>query len=173
MLSIGLLFVGLAGVVLINAALPSVKISNAIRADDAKEILNSLDWHNFIAVPWYKVIFGHGFGAAILGRQAIEITYANLFYKQGLMAILFWLFSPVYLVWRIRNILDERFRSVAIPFLMSTALVYLVSLFNPFLSNPIGMSVVMISMVAVRVISEADRMEAMVVPNNGEQVMFP
>ena len=149
-LSFGLLLVGIFGAILINATLPSVKVSNTIRLNDMNAILNSMGDHTFLTGAWYEVLFGHGFGASILGRQAIEFTYANLFYKQGLIAILFWLFPPIYLLWRMQNISDTRLRSVAMPFLMSTALVYIVSFFNPFLSNPIGMSVVMISMVAVR-----------------------
>ena len=122
-------------------------------------MVNYLTGVDDMAVQWHTVLFGHGFGATILGRQIIELTYANLFCKQGLVAIIFWLFPPAYIILRIRNILDSELRTVAMPYLMSTLLVYVVSFTNPFLTNSIGMSIVMIAMVAVRVISKSNRTE--------------
>ena len=56
---------------------------------------------------------------------------------------------------------DSGLRALAVPYLMSAALVYVVSLTNPFLTNPIGMSVVMIAMVAVRVINRSSSKDLM------------
>ena len=55
-----------------------------------------------------------------------------------------------------RVIRDAFLRSLAIPYFMAAAFVYVVSFTNPFLTNPIGMAVVMIAMVAVRVIGCSD-----------------
>lgn len=64
------------------------------------------------------------------------------------------------------------------PFFMATAFVYLVSITNPFLTNPIGLTVVMLAMVAVNVIRDSamqaqahgDRREAADVPHNARVV---
>ena len=150
-LAAGLLLAGVAGVVLISETLPSAVQSNAIRLNDLNAIA--------IAIPEAKsevnamtLLFGHGFGTGFLGREIIEITYVNVFIKQGLIGIVFWLLPAVYLAWQLRLIRDVALRSLAMPYVMAAALVYVVSLTNPFLTNPIGMAVVLIAIVAVRVV---------------------
>ena len=145
----GFLLVGVVGVLWINVSLPSVTLSNEIRINDLKWIIE-------MSLHWPSVLFGQGFGAPILGREAIEITYANVFFKQGMAGIIFWLLPLFYLVRLMRSIHASELRTVAMPFFMSAAFVYVVSLTNPFLTNPIGMSVVMIAMVAVRVIKQSN-----------------
>lgn len=142
-----LLLVGIMGVTWINETLPSVAHSNTIRINDLKALADTAD-----TVDMREVLFGRGFGASVCGREAIEITYVNVIYKQGMVGIFFWLLPAIYLVWRMRDIRNAERRSLAMPYLMATAFVYMVSLTNPFLTNPIGMSVVLVAMVAVRVI---------------------
>lgn len=142
--------VGVMGyVVWINETLPSAVHSIAIREDD----LNAL-WVTMADTMghWHAVLFGRGFGAEVLGREAIEITYVNVFYKQGIAGIVFWFLPAVYLAWRMRAIRDTALRALAMPYLMSAAFVYVVSFTNPFLTNPIGMTVILVAMVAVRAI---------------------
>jgi len=146
-LATGLLLAGVVGVVLINQTLPSVVQSNAIRLNDLKAISDAIPIADAMTM-----LFGHGFGAQVLGREMIEITYVNVFIKQGLIGIVFWLLPAVYLVWQLCLIRDAALRSLAMPYVMAAALVYVVSLTNPFLTNPIGMAVVLIAMVAVRVV---------------------
>ena len=81
-LAAGLLFVGVIGIMWINVTLPSVSLSNEIR-------INDLEWMKDMSFHWQSVLFGQGLGAPILGREAIEITYANVFYKQGMVGIIF------------------------------------------------------------------------------------
>lgn len=145
-LAAGLLLVGVMGVVWINETLPSATHSNAIRMNDLKSLAATTAGH------WQAMLFGRGFGAAVVGREAIEITYVNVFYKQGIVGIIFWFLPAVYLAWRMRAIRDTALRALAMPYFMAAAFVYVVSLTNPFLTNPIGMSVVLVAMVAVRVI---------------------
>jgi hypothetical protein len=154
MLAAGFLLVGVVGVVWINATLESVKLSNEIR-------INDLKWLMDISLHWQTVLFGQGFGAPILGREAIEIAYVNVFIKQGVIGIIFWLLPPFYLAWLMRSINDSGRRALAMPYFMSAALVYVMSLTNPFLTNPIGMSIVMIAMVAVRVVNQSSSKDLM------------
>lgn len=150
-LAVALLLVGVIGVVLIGQTLPSVVQSNAIRINDLMAILDTVTMSDTVTM-----FFGHGFGAPVLGREAIEITYVNLFVKQGLVGMVFWLLPGVYLIWQTRLIRNAAFRSLVMPYLLSVAFVYLVSLTNPFLTNPIGMAVVLITMVVVRVVRHSD-----------------
>lgn len=140
-LAVVLLLVGVMGVVLINETIPSVAQSNAIRLNDLKTMADAK-----------TMLFGRGFGAGVLGREFIEITYVNVPFKQGLVGIIFWFLPAVYLTWQMHLIRDAALRSLAMPYFMAAAFVYVVSLTNPFLTNPIGMAVVLIAMVAVRVV---------------------
>lgn len=146
-LAVGLLLVGMMGVVLINQTLPSVVQSNAIRLNDLKAIADAKP-----VADAMTMLFGHGLGTRLLGRGIIEITYVNVFIKQGLVGIIFWFLPAVYLTWQMHLIRDAALRSLAMPYFMAAAFVYVVSLTNPFLTNPIGMAVVLIAMVAVRVV---------------------
>ncbi|MBS3934547.1 MAG: hypothetical protein KGZ43_00110 [Sulfuritalea sp.] len=149
----GLLFVGVIGVAIINETLPSVTQSNAIRWNDAKKLAEALP--SAEALPLF---FGGGFGTEVLGREAIEITYVNVFFKQGLVGLLFWFLPAVYLAWQLRLVRDAALRPLAMPYVMAVAFVYAVSLTNPFLTNPIGMAVVLIAMAAVRVVRLSERL---------------
>ena len=63
-----------------------------------------------------------------------------------------------------RAIRDTALRALAMPYFMAAAFVYVVSLTNPFLTNPIGMSVVLVAMVAVRVIGLSSSSKALMEP---------
>ncbi len=153
-----LLIIGVMGVIWINETLPSVAVSNELRMNDMKMIYDHI-FFKFSELDWQTVLSGHGFGATIIGRESIEFTYANVAYKQGISGILFWFFPFLYLTWMMRSTGDPKLRALAMPFFMSAALVYVISFTNPFLTNPIGMSVVMIAMVAVRVIRNSNNAE--------------
>jgi hypothetical protein len=143
----GLLVIGIVGVIGITLVLPTAAISDSVRMADLKLVgETSLEWEALLA--------GYGFGAQVFGRQAIELTYINILYKQGIAGLVFWLVPLAYVAWRVRNIRERDARRLAMPFLMSTAFVYLVSVTNPFLATPIGLTVVMLAMVAVNVIGQ-------------------
>jgi hypothetical protein len=149
-----LLGVGFAGVAWMTWALPSATVSNSIRIDDMRALAEGAP--SVFERDWKALVAGYGFGAAVLGRQAIEFTYVNIVWKQGIAGILFWLLPIVYVAWCMHKIRETIVRQSAAPYLMATAFVYLVSATNPFLTNPIGMAVVMISMVAVAVMRASD-----------------
>ncbi len=161
-LAAGLLFVGVAGAVWINETLPSAALSNAVRMNDLRALLEALVAAAPVAA---ELLFGRGFGGEVIGgRQSIEITYVNMFYKQGLVGLIFWFLPAVYLVWRMRTIPRGPQRDMAMPYFMAAAMVYVVNFTNPFLTNPIGMAVVMIAMVAVRVIGLSSSSKALMEP---------
>lgn len=150
-LAAGLLLVGVMGVVLISQTLPSAAQSNAIRMNDLKAITDAK-----LVLGAMTMLFGHGFGAGVLGREAIEITYVNVLVKQGVVGIIFWFLPAVYLSWQLRLIRDTALRSLAMPYLLAAAFVYVVSFTNPFLTSTFGTAVVLIAMVAVRIVRLSD-----------------
>jgi len=162
-LAIWLISVGILGALLINHTLPSVEQSNAIRLNDLRSIAALVAPAENVVAPAENVVrpspmmvvFGHGFGAQVFGRTMIEITYVNIFVEQGLIGIIFWLLPLAYMAWQVIRIRDSVLRAQALPYLMGTFFVYVVSLTNPFLTNPIGMAVVLIAMVVIRVIRQS------------------
>lgn len=156
-IAVTLLFIGAIGVIWINATLPTVEISNAIRMNDLKALKTSLFAMSPSIWNWQTILCGHGFSGTIFGRKAVENTYIYVLYRQGLPWLLFWLLPFVYLIRLIRTIRDPDHRILALPYFMAATFVYLVSFTNPFLSGAIGISVVMIAMVAVRTIAHSSK----------------
>lgn len=107
LLALGLVLVGVTGVVLINETLPSAAQSNAVRTSDLAA-LPGVTWQ------WWELLLGRGLGADVLGRPAVEITYVNVLFKQGVAGILFWFLPAIYLAWQMRFISGE-LRSLAAP----------------------------------------------------------
>lgn len=161
-----LLGVGLGGVAWMSSALPSATLSNSIRMNDLITLAEGAP--SILERDWRALLAGYGFGATVLGRQAIELTYINIVWKQGIAGILFWLLPIAYVAWCMCKIREKSVRQLAAPYLMATAFVYLVSATNPFLTNPIGMAVVMISMVVVAVIRASD--SALILESTGRLV---
>lgn len=153
-LAAGLLLVGVMGVVWINETLPSVAYSNATRMNDLRILAAREAPEVPEALPerLFGRLVGRGFGAPVAGREAIEITYVNVLLKQGAVGLSFWFLPLAYLTWQMRFIQDAVLQSLALPYFMAAAFVYLASFSNPFLTNPIGMAIVIIAMVAIRVI---------------------
>lgn len=158
-LSLFLLFCGVCGVLFISEILPSVQHSNTIRLKDM------LHFNELFSVN--SALFGNGLGAEILGRNQIEINYINIFYKQGILGLVFWLFPLVY-IYKQSNKLNDKALFLAMPFILSTLFVYIVSMTNPFLTNPIGMTIVLVTMVVTRVLLHSDMNKVPLNINNKE-----
>ena len=136
----------------LNAVSPSAAESNTIRLADLQEIVGMWDVKT--------LLLGQGLGGTIAGREHIEITYVEILYKQGILGLAFWLLPLVYLTWRLRRIVDMDRRARAIPYYLSALFVYFESATNPFLTNPIGMSAVIIAMVSVRALAMSSHGQA-------------
>lgn len=149
-----LLAIGVVGVAGITLVLPSAAVSDSVRAADLKLMGEA-------SLEWKALLAGYGFGAKVFGRGAIELTYVNILYKQGIAGLLFWLVPLAYVAWGVLNIAERGARLMVMPFLMAAAFVYLMSVTNPFLTNPIGLTVVMLAMVAVNVIRDSATREPM------------
>ena len=101
------------------------------------------------------IFIGNGIGSPIGSRQRVEIIFLEIFCKQGIIGLLFWLsllVSNFFLFFK----LDPNKKPEALPFLLSSLFVYLASSTNNFLTGSIGMSIVLICIVVLTVISKKD-----------------
>jgi len=98
----------------------------------------------------FSVLVGHGFGNGITARPVhMEISYLEIIHKQGILGLAFW----VYLFW----LLFKKYRSapqngLRDAFFFSSLFIFLQSLTNQYMNNPIGLSVILLSMVCLDVL---------------------
>jgi hypothetical protein len=118
------------------------------RLGDLKFILERLDLS--------MVLIGRGLGAPIAGRDRIESSYPEMLYKQGLPGLLVWFLLTVY-TFRLYRSVPRETKQFALPFLLSSTFVYVVTATNTFLTGSIGMAVVFISLASLLVLSEEKR----------------
>lgn len=110
--------------------------SDVVRLQDLTYIFDDMNF--------FSVVFGHGFGAEINGRNRIEIAWAEVFYKQGLVGLGFWL----YWVFSLSSYfisLRGWVRKVARPYFASALFIFALSFTNPFMNNSIGLVVLLVA----------------------------
>ena len=108
------------------------------------------------ATPW-SVFFGHGFGHGVEGRlYHMEISYLEMFHKQGIVCIIFWLMFLWNTVMCGLSI-PERYKDLGDFFLTSSLMIYVQSFFNPYVNNPIGMSVTLLAFAVCYRLSHDER----------------
>ena len=119
--------------------------SDINRINNSEYVISSIDATN--------LFIGHGFGALMDGRVKLEIAYIEMLYKQGLIGIIFWLAILISLVFSYMR-LAGNMRDKAEPYMLSVFFVYVQSATNPFLTNPIGMSMILVSIVVVHTLGQ-------------------
>jgi hypothetical protein len=94
-------------------------------------------------------LLGHGFGNGVPERPIhMEITYLEIFYKQGLFGIAWWVALLGLICARYRQARRTGYAR-AEPLLLCALFVGMVSLTNPFINNPIGMSIWLVSFIGL------------------------
>jgi hypothetical protein len=99
-----------------------------------------------------SVFIGHGFGIGIPARPVhMEISYLEIFHKQGLLGLLFYgyLFLLVF-----KKYLRSDRSPTANAFFCGAIFVFFQSLTNQFINNPIGMSMVILSVVVLDLLGQ-------------------
>jgi hypothetical protein len=94
-----------------------------------------------------SLFIGHGFGIGIPARPIhMEISYLEIFHKQGLLGLLFYgfLFMSVF-----RKYFRSNRSALADAFFCAAIFVFFQSLTNQFVNNPIGMSMVLLALVCL------------------------
>lgn len=112
--------------------------SDSMRIIQIEEVLNAITTTSFF--------IGHGFGIGVPTRpDGMEITFLEIFHKQGILGLFLWIGFLFYMIFNYLNIRNLTYKKIFKPFLVSTFFVYFQSLTNPYLNNPIGMSMVLLT----------------------------
>lgn len=122
-------------------------LSDNVRSVQVEEVMD--------AVTPLSFFIGHGLGKGVSIRQNhMEINYLEIFHKQGIIGVAFWIYLLIYIVLgyvNVRRVSPEN-EKIARPFFLATVFVYIESLTNPFLTNSIGLNVIMVSIVCLNVL---------------------
>ncbi len=100
-------------------------------------------------------LVGHGLGTSIGGRARIEESYISIFYQQGAIGLGFWFVVFLLLARAYHSAVLNGERAAAEPYFLGGLFVFVESATNPFLTNPIGMAMVLTALVACRVLANA------------------
>jgi hypothetical protein len=101
------------------------------------------------AVTFQSSIIGHGLGVGIQTRPVhMEISYLEIFHKQGLLGLVFWFSVFWMLLTKYRSSKRDHFCNA---FFFSGLFVFIQSLTNQYVNNPIGLSIVLLSIVCLDV----------------------
>ncbi len=120
--------------------------SDTVRINTIHQVSESVSIISFIS--------GHGFGIGVPERPVhMEITYLEIFQKQGCLGLLWWTALIVTLAMRFKRAIKIGNHSLAYPLLLSAVFILLESATNPFLNNPIGMYPFIISFVGLGVLA--------------------
>jgi hypothetical protein len=96
----------------------------------------------FSMISFPSAMIGHGFGAGTPLRPVhMEISYLEIFHKQGLLGLGFWTFLFGYMV---RSFLLIRNQPVAQAFFFGALFIFIESMTNQYINNPIGLSMLLL-----------------------------
>jgi hypothetical protein len=102
-----------------------------------------------------SLLLGEGLGTLINGRVNIENTFLWAIWRLGIAGFLFWLLPLVlclnYFAKISRHSPDFR---LACAYFFSTVVVYVQTMSNPYLNNPIGLSFVVVAIFSLRTLSK-------------------
>ncbi len=102
------------------------------------------------------LVGGHGLGSPVDGRERIEMTYAEILHKQGILGLSVWIILLAYLL-RLYLAVPAETKHFGLAFFLSGLFVYLATATNTFLTGSIGMAVVFISIAGLLVLAHEDR----------------
>lgn len=135
------------GVVVTIVALPF--LMDAIGDKSSSDSQRFIQIHEVISsIDPVSIVFGHGFGIGTDSRpDHMEIAYLEIFHKQGIIGLIFWAIVCCNIVWLYFSISNKEYKKMALPFYYSSIFVMFQSFTNPFINNPIGLSIILITIV--------------------------
>jgi len=83
----------------------------------------------------------------------MEVSYLEIFHKQGILGLLFWFMLFVVIVQKYLKACRNGVRNIALPFMLSSLLIFILTATNNYMNNPIGMSMLLISIAALSVLA--------------------
>ena len=151
-LAFSLIVVALAGILVWmylpsfnDAILNSREMSNRQRLNDMDFMVNN--------ATLKTVLLGEGYGSLIDDRLNIENTFLWVLWKLGILGVVFWVTPLLLCVRYFLAIPNFHANRLACAFLFGTVLIYVQTMTNPYLNNPIGLSFVMFSLFSLRTIA--------------------
>ena len=146
----GLLFlVFLIGIPIFLEALGEKSESDLIRIMQLDQV--------FQGINIFSLFFGHGFGVGIPVRPIhMEISYLEIFQKQGLFGLLLWISLAFYPIWLFLKIRNKEIKNLTFPFILGVIFIFLQSGTNPYLNNSIGLSFITLSIAILSRVNELD-----------------
>jgi hypothetical protein len=124
-------------------------LSNSVRSADHLFFLER-------STP-FSLLFGAGFGTPLNGRALVENTYLWIVWKAGLPGLAVWL-APLAIATRDLRRAWRRpdNQRLAAAYWSAVVLVYVQTATNPFLTNPIGLSMVLVSVFSLHTLARHD-----------------
>jgi hypothetical protein len=126
----------------------SREMSDQTRVQQIEDLKDELNPVTFIV--------GRGFGIVRTPSretQHLEISYAEVLLKQGMLGIAFWVYLA-YLIYRYYNLAARNNNGKrAKPFILASIFVYIQSFVNPYILNPMGMTALMLSLISLYILS--------------------
>ena len=109
------------------------------------------------AITWWSAIIGHGFGYGIAERSSyMEISYLDIFHKQGVFGLAVWLMLLASVVYLGKSA-SKKYKETADFWVTAVLMVYLQSFFNPYINNPMGLTVILMGLVFCYRFSQDER----------------
>jgi hypothetical protein len=122
-------------------------ISNLQRIDDYAYIVDK--------IKISTLFIGEGLGTMVNGRINIENTFFWALWRLGFAGVLFWLLPLVMSFYFFSKICRKNSQyNLACAYFFSVILVYVQTLTNPYLNNPIGLSFVIVAIFSLRTLSK-------------------
>jgi hypothetical protein len=99
------------------------------------------------------VLVGNGLGVGVPMRPVhMEISYLEIFYKQGVLGLCWWAAAFFLLLIQFRRALRNGDNRLAYPFFLSCIFIAIESFTNPYLNNPIGLTFMTAAVVCLGVL---------------------
>lgn len=112
------------------------------------------------AINPISFMIGHGFGVGVPVRTVhMELSFLEIFHKQGIIGLSFWfgLFMHIFIMYY--NLHIKKYKDLALPFLLSVVFIILQSMTNPYMNNPIGLTMILITIVVFSKLLEIQKKE--------------
>jgi hypothetical protein len=111
-------------------------------------------------MSWRTIVTGEGLGIPINSRGIIENSYLSVFWKFGLLGIAFWAVPLVLCTWYFGKMPHKGRDQLAAAWYFGVLVVYIQTATNPYLTNPIGLSYVLVALFSLRTLAAQARAPA-------------
>lgn len=121
--------------------------SDMIRITTITQVIESIDV--------ISIFIGHGFGIGTPERPIhMESSLLEIFHKQGLLGLFFWFMIFYTIIIKYFKACRNNCRDLALPFFLSSVVIFIQTNTNPYMNNPIGMAMLLITIPALDVLGK-------------------